>query len=126
MICHICGKYSSNANEIAIKTYDINGYPQKFAVCVNPEHPDSQKILSDMINRQDKANKEAFQKTQLEADKILKQELDRQALHEIAVKKAIEEKAYRDTINNFNRLFPSVKARKEIVRLLQEASESKE
>ena len=128
LICHICGKYSSNANEIAIRTYNINGFDRKFAVCINPEHPDSQKILSDMVNRQDKANKETFQKTQLEADKILKQELDRQVLHEIAVKKAIEEKAYTESIRTFNRLFQSAKARAEIFKALKDAfeSESKE
>ena len=124
MICHICGKYSSNPNEIAIRTYNINGFDRKFAVCINPEHPNSQKILSDMLERQNKADKEAFERTKAEADRILKQELDRQALHEIAVKRAIEEKAYTESIRTFNRLFQSAKARAEIFKALKDAFES--
>ena len=126
MYCSICHRYSANPREVNSKVFNINGYQRKFSVCIDKPHTEEQRILTDMVNKQEAEEKQRQEATKQEARKQLEQEAKRQKEHEEQVKKAIQEKAYRDTINNFNRLFPSVEARKEIVRLLQEASESKE
>ena len=127
MYCSICHRYSSNPGEVNSKVFSINGYQRTFTVCVDDKrHIDEVRILTELVNKQEAAEKQRQEATKQEARKLLEQEAKRQKEHEEQVKKAIQEKAYRDTINNFNRLFPSVEARKEIVRLLQEASESKE
>ena len=126
MYCSICHRYSANPREVNSKVFNINGYQRKFSVCIDEPHTEEQRILTDLVNVQEREQKQREDATKEQARKLLEQEAKRQKEHEEQVKKAIQEKAYRDTINNFNRLFPSVEARKEIVRLLQEASESKE
>jgi hypothetical protein len=122
-ICNICHKYSSHSNEVDIRTYNILGSDRKFAVCVNPEHPNTIQALTDIVKEQDRMERDRKASIEAEAKRVLEEEQKRQKEHEESVKKDIEQKLYNDSIKTFHQLFPNVRARKEILRLLNEANE---
>lgn len=57
MYCSICHRYSSNPGEVNSKVFSINGYQRTFTVCKDKPHSEEQRILTDMVNKQEQ-NKE--------------------------------------------------------------------
>ena len=81
MYCSICHRYSGNPREVNSKVFNINGYQRKFSVCIDKPHTEEQRILTDMVNKQEAEEKQRQEATKQEARKQLEQDIKRYLEH---------------------------------------------